>query len=273
LLVALVLLSGFLVAAPARSHAQSTTYYLALGDSLAWGWQPNRDYRHGYVHDLYYNMLPTQSDLKLENLGCVDETTSTMLGVNGAYCPNWRYTTGMTTTPQLTQALAFIQAHPGQVSLVTIDIGANDVLQLVRGGGITKQKIVQFIQTLTTNLNTIFSQLRAAVGPDVPIATMTYYNPLVVLSNSGVITGGATLFNDIITNQAAKSNVVVAPVFTAFNSGTIAQQRTSICKNTWFCSLGHLFDPHCKTAGYALIAQTFEQVGIGVAKRRGTASQ
>lgn len=273
LLVALVVISGVLVVAPARGHAQSTTYYLALGDSLAFGWQPNHDYSHGYAHQLYENMLPAQPDLKIENLGCVDETSSTMVGVNGAFCPNWKYTTGMTTTPQLTQALAFIQAHPGQVSLITIDIGANDVLQLVQGGGITKQKIGQFIMTLTTNLNAIFSQLRAAVGPDVPIATMTYYNPLIVLSGSGVITTGATLLNDMITNQAAKSNMVVAPVFNAFNSGSVAQQRRSICHNTWFCSLIHLFDPHCRTAGYTLIAQTFEQAGIGVATRRATPRQ
>jgi lysophospholipase L1-like esterase len=224
---------GFLSLIPvANAHAQSTTYYLALGDSLAWGWQPvPADDGLGYAQDLYRHMLHTQPNLQIQNLSCVGETSATMLGLNNIYCPNWQFTKNMTTTPQMTQALSFIQAHPQQINLVTVDIGANDLLAALKGG-ITLQKLLQVILQLHTNLDSIFGQLRAAVGTQVPIATMTYYNPLIVLSSSPLITVGAEIFNGVISSEAAKFNVVVAPVYTAFNSGTIAQQRHNICTLT-----------------------------------------
>lgn len=267
LLALVVALSGCLAMMTPAVHAQTPTYYLALGDSLSYGYQPNLDLHHGYTQNIYNNLLQTQPGLQFENLSCVDETTSTMLGLNGTHCPYWQYSTGMTTTPQITQTLSFIQAHPGQISLVTLDIGANDLLQAIQGG-ITLPKILQLLTELHTNLDSIYGQLRAAVGNTVPIGTMTYYNPLIVISSSPLITVGVKLFNNVISSEAAKFGVGVAPIYNAFNSGSVAQQQHTICAWTWFCSSTHKGDIHCNTQGYAVIAYVFEKSGIGKAVRR-----
>lgn len=262
-----VVLGCFSLSPVVSTHAQSTTYYLALGDSLAWGWQPiHADYGYGYTQDLYHYMLHTQPTLQIQNLACVGETSSTMLGLNNTHCPSWQDTKNMTTTPQTTQALQFIQAHPQQINLVTVDMGANDLLYALKGG-ISLPKLIQVITQLHTNLDTIFGELRAAVGAKVPIATMTYYNPLIVLSSSSLITVGAEIFNGVISSEAAKFNVTVAPVYNAFNTGSIAQQRQNICTLTWFCDPKYPANPHCRSNGYALIAETFVKVGIGNAPR------
>ena len=65
--------------------------------------------------------------LQAVNLGCGGETTTTM--INGGHCTS-KYSTGS----QLGDAEAFLQAHPGQVAFITLDIGADDVLGMRLGG-------------------------------------------------------------------------------------------------------------------------------------------
>ena len=109
---------------PATSHAVATpaTYYLALGDSLSQGVQPDAagtsvETGQGYADQLYAMLRPSQPTLQLVKLGCPGETTATM--IHGGIC---HYPGGS----QLAAAVAFLTAHRGHVRLVTIDIGAND---------------------------------------------------------------------------------------------------------------------------------------------------
>ena len=111
-------------AAPNGAYAKPapSTYYLALGDSLAQGVQPDAagasvETRYGYPDQLYAMLRPSHPTLELVKLGCPGETTTTM--INGGIC---RYPGGS----QLKAADAFLRAHRGRVLLVTIDIGAND---------------------------------------------------------------------------------------------------------------------------------------------------
>ncbi|HEY7012271.1 MAG TPA: hypothetical protein VH480_05935, partial [Streptosporangiaceae bacterium] len=104
------------------AKAPPATYYLALGDSLAQGVQPNASgvsvmTRDGYPDQVYAALHPGRPGLKLVKLGCPGETTTSM--INGGIC---RYPGGS----QLATAVAFLQAHRGRVLLVTLDIGAND---------------------------------------------------------------------------------------------------------------------------------------------------
>ena len=76
--------------ASAISYSRSFTVvgpkvrYLALGDSLAFGLQPDVDFSHGYVDDFMSNL--SQHGVRyLANMGCPGETSSTF--VNG-WCPN-----------------------------------------------------------------------------------------------------------------------------------------------------------------------------------------
>src|SRR5437660_11018966 len=95
------------------------TRYLALGDSLAYGFQPNDDHTHGYVDDLF-TTLQNWGVTDHMNMGCPRETTSTFIA--GGECSYPLHS-------QLATALAYLrQASAGHATLVTLDIGANNVL-------------------------------------------------------------------------------------------------------------------------------------------------
>src|SRR5437773_6352291 len=117
-------------ALPATAAGGTSYYYLALGDSLAQGVQPNTRgdsvvTNQGYVDDLYGLYRAEVAGLQLAKLGCPGETTTTM--IHGGVC----YPAG---TSQLDRAVAFLRSH--LVVLVTIDIGANNVLPCVGLSGI-----------------------------------------------------------------------------------------------------------------------------------------
>ena len=98
------------------------SYYLALGDSLSRGVQPDAadasvETPQGYLDFVYARHRPGHPALKLVQLRCPVETTLTM--VHSGAC-------GYRGGSQLAAADAFLRAHHGHRFLVTIDIGAND---------------------------------------------------------------------------------------------------------------------------------------------------
>src|SRR5204863_5155219 len=116
--VAAALAAVAALAVPA-SASDGSRYCLALGASRALGYQPTKVFTQGYVTQLYADLHARQPNLVLNNLGCPGETSRTLRV--GGICP---YPGGGS---QLDAALAFLRAHRGQVQLITIDIGGNDV--------------------------------------------------------------------------------------------------------------------------------------------------
>src|SRR6202042_3187861 len=105
-----------------RPASAPAAYYLALGDSLSQGVHPNPSGvalrpRHGYADQLYAMLRSHQPGLRLVKLGCPGEPTVTM--IHGGICS---YRRGS----QLAAAVSFLRAHRSRISLVTLDIGAND---------------------------------------------------------------------------------------------------------------------------------------------------
>jgi lysophospholipase L1-like esterase len=100
-------------------EARAAHYYLALGDSLAAGFQapPARPHA-GYVDDIYAQALRRQPDLRLVNVACLGATSTTLM--SGDLC-------SATAGPQLRRAMRFLRGHRRKMSLVTIDIGGNDI--------------------------------------------------------------------------------------------------------------------------------------------------
>src|SRR6516165_12656604 len=169
--------SGSEPAMSAGSHTESVpaSYYLAVGDSLSRGVQPDGagtsvPTGQGYPDQLYAVLHRSQPALQLVKLGCPSETTATM--IHGGIC---RYRGGS----QLAAAVAFLSAHRGHVVLVTIDIGANDPEDCGSGAGLRALTacIGTNLPKAIGNLGTILTRLRAAAGPDVRIVGMSYYLP------------------------------------------------------------------------------------------------
>ncbi len=143
---------------------------LALGDSLAAGYQPGGSERRDTAYPALAAARVSQggTELGVENLACSGETTGTLL--EGGRCD---YAEGS----QLAQAEAFLRERGADVRMVTLDIGGNDLLRCAARLQVDAACAEQGVQTVAKNLPTIVERLRAAAGPDVPVLVLGYYNP------------------------------------------------------------------------------------------------
>jgi len=268
------MLQGGIPAAFAGSGG--TVSYLALGDSLSVGHQPGRgNTTNGYVDDLWRSVRQQIPALSLQKLGCVGETTRSMITGKNSQC---HYAAGS----QLDAAVSFLEAHPGQVAFITIDIGSNDLFERCvdfSTGRLDRACTVDLLPRLQTRLTHILDALRAAGGPAVPIVAMTYYDPL--LGFWGLVPGGRALaradqrvwavFNAGLATGFRAADATVADVSRTFRThdfaatvvvpgrGRLPVNVARVCNWTWFCSTKFAGDPHANRTGYRKIARTFDR--------------
>jgi|SRR5579875_45275 len=265
--------------------APPVSYYLALGDSLSVGAQPDTSGQseptgQGYASQLYAIARRERPGLRLVRLGCIGETTATM--IHGGIC---RYPGGS----QLADAAAFLRAHRAKVALVTLDIGANDpetCLTTPTPGGLVTCA-TKTIPDAIRNLGTILSRLRQA-GPGARIIAMNYYLPALAQWRHG-LTGeliaravelAADGYNALLDREYRKYGVRVANVFSAFSTsdfggtqtvrgyGSLPGNVAAICRWTWECA-GPPRGPnqHPNRAGYQVITNAFLAAGVKQAVR------
>jgi lysophospholipase L1-like esterase len=138
---------------PARRTAVRTSYYVALGDSVAVATGAS-SYPYLIVRH-YQRKLP---GLRLDDIAVAGATTSSMQ------------------TGQYAAARRFLEAHRGRVALITIDIGGNDVAGCFGAGGVNEACFSQAQATVKHNLARMLAGLRKA-APGVRVIGMSYYNP------------------------------------------------------------------------------------------------
>jgi lysophospholipase L1-like esterase len=265
--------------APAGALAQGRSsgahqYYLALGDSLARGAQPNASgttapTNKGYANDLLNIEKKTFTGLTLAQLGCLGETTKTM--IKGGICT---YTAGS----QLKAAVQFLHAHQGHVAFVTIDIGANDVDTCVSGLSVDLTCVAKGEASITKNVPKIAAALRKAAGREVPIIGMTYYDPFLAAwfqGSTGVgLASESQVLAKVVNRDIAKgyrsADLRVANVAQAFltskpftdttllNGQQVPVAVANICELTWMCAPSPQGpNIHANPAGYSMMAETF----------------
>jgi len=270
-LVAALAVPALLRGVPA-AQAGATTSYLALGTSLAVGFQPGRgETRNGYVDDLYRRMQQQIDGLSLRNVGCPGETSRSMISGDGSPC-------SFAAGSQLDAAVAFLEAHSGSISFITIDVGANDLLNhcLRRDGLVSRSCAVDLAPHLASRVADIVDALTGA-APDVPVIGMTYYNPFLGVWN--LVPGGHRLaradqrawavFDDRLTTAYRDAGAAVADVAAIYRIddftqtvavpgiGRIPVNVALACRWTWFCSKRFFGDPHPNRLGYQRIAGTY----------------
>jgi len=261
--------------------SHGTDYYLSLGDSLAAGVQPIGDpndlYRTnaGYPDQLFAIEHWFDPSLELVKFGCPGETTTTM--IDGGICP---YPAGS----QLNEAIAFLRDHRSHVSLLTIDIGANDFPCQ------TADCVPAGVASIEANLPVILAALRTAAGPGVPIVGMTLYNPFLAAWLQGPAgqayarLSAAELVgpvNGLLRGMFEAAGDPVANIEAAFSSndfdtlvslpgfGTVPINVARICTWTWVCAPPPLGpNNHPNATGYRVIAIAFaialERYELGV---------
>lgn len=251
-------------------------YYVSLGDSLAEGDQlTGMSFDEGYADQLYASLRQDDPTLQLVKLGCGGESTTSMLvgslrQAEGSSCgtPRFYRKTYPVGGTQLSQAVSFLHAHAQFVSLVTIDIGGNDVGACV--AELDASCLVSASATMSSNLTAIVAALREAAGPGVAIVGMNYYDPFLVYwfgdaSAASLTVQMVTAFNDDLATVYGNASMPVADVETAFFTtipftttvGGIPLSVAAVCEWTWMCSN---FNVHPNATGYGVIAQTFEAV-------------
>jgi lysophospholipase L1-like esterase len=263
----LIIVAWGLLAAPAAQAnprpgkvTPPKAYYLALGDSLAYGFQqakfnsesPNVDpatFNTGYVDDFAARLARLSPGIKVINEGCPGETSDSLINGNvttgPGHCATGRgwpwsllhhpYADSHT---QLSDATAFLKAHPRQTSPVTIDIGANDLL-----AGATVAHVAQ-------NLGLILGEIRAA-APTTEIVVMGLYNPLFTVTGADQLVEG--VFNPTMAQVASQFHAFFADPFPAINHGpAYPNEAASVCGQIAICTVLH--DIHPFDNGYAAIA-------------------
>jgi lysophospholipase L1-like esterase len=272
--------------AGAPAQASKASYYLALGDSVAQGYQPiggpsspyaSPGYGHGYPEELLKLVRSGDGQLRLENLACGGESTRTV--IEGApWCPH-------TAGSQLAQAEAFLQAHPGEVAFITITIGGNDVIgteaDCLDDTALTLDSVCVQAQlpAIQSNIGEIVRRLQAA-APGVPIVGSNYYNPLLgawvlVPAPVGHFLAQASvapveLLDSGLEDAYEAAGGAVADLYDAFDAadsadvvpsewGLVPVNVANACAWTWFCSKQYAGDVHPTTSGHEVIAQAFAQ--------------
>jgi lysophospholipase L1-like esterase len=260
-------------------------YYVSIGTSLSVGVRPNGSgvtvpTDDGYPDQLYDQFRPgfeaaaADRELRLNKLGCPGETLDDM--IEGGNCI---YIAGS----QLDAAVDFLEDNADKVTLLTIDIGANDFRNADCINDTVDFDCVDAVSAeIAADLATVLAALSTAADPATTILGMNYYNPYLSSWLDG--TDGQTLasdsqlaavvFNDVLRTTYETAGIAMADVYAAFESNdfvTIVPTSqpapndmlpinvANICSLTYMCD-GPPRGPdiHANVAGYSLIAETLE---------------
>ncbi|MBR7744528.1 SGNH/GDSL hydrolase family protein [Phycicoccus sp. BSK3Z-2] len=246
--------------------------YLALGDSLAAGYQPGgTELRDSAYPALAANLLDG-ADLEVENLSCSGESTQTLL--DGGLCD---YEAGS----QLEQAERLLRERD-DVALVTIDIGGNDLLGCVGPElSVDGPCVTDGVATVEENLPAILERLSAAAGPGVPVLVVGYYNPFLAAGYLGegaaqldAATEGFDALDAAVEAAAGGSGARYVPLADAFalddetptqlGGQEVPTNVAQVCTLTFICSDR---DIHLTGEGAAVVAgevaTAAEAAGVG----------
>lgn len=286
--VALALATAFLLAllipqsaqAAKGGKASAQQLYVSLGDSYSVGYQPGAPgypgsaTKQGYADKTVKLARKRGYDLELVNFGCGGETTTSILERTTA-CPapaiGGPDYAGRTQTEA---AARFLKKHRGEVELVTVSIGGNDVTGCASASdGVAC--VVEAVERIKANLAVLLQRLRSAAGRKVQIVGLTYPDVLLGLWVSGeqadqdLARLSLVAFRDFINPALEEGYESAAGVFVDVTAATGAygslEELTSyppygdipvpvatVCRISYYCDRG---DIHLKAEGYKIIAR------------------
>lgn len=260
-LLALVSSAGLASAATPKFNPPKS-YYLALGDSVTYGYQGSKvvpgftaeDFNTGYVDVFAAQLRSIQPTIRVVNYGCPGESSTTF--ISGS-CPANRIGFPLHdpfSGPQLDAALAFLRAHPGEVSPITVTLWGNDVRELLEACGPDLSCVLSgapaTIDRLASNLDSILRQLRAA-APNAEVILTGAWDSFV--GDFAVADPLFMAMNAAMAGVVARNAARFADVFPIFNpQGDEAAETAAICTLLLICTEG---DSHPSDAGYRVLGE------------------
>jgi lysophospholipase L1-like esterase len=266
LVAAAVALVAVLPAAPAAAcpppvFTPPRQYYLALGDSLAFGFStakaqaglPASAFDTGYVDVFAARLARLRPGITTVNYGCPGESTVSFLAGPCIWRASGHDLHNDYPGAQIDAAVRFLHAHPGAVSPITLTLWGNDLREFVTACGAQPDclnaQAPAAIARLATNLTTILTRLRAA-APAAEIIVTGAYSPY--LGQYDTADPLIQTMNTALAAAAADTRARFANPFPAFNpQGDPAAETAALCALTLLCTEG---DSHPSDAGYRTIA-------------------
>jgi len=259
--VALGLVASVALGSPRSVAASPERYYLALGDSLTYGLQPAKvdaglppsRFRTGFVDVFAARLRKLVPSIRVVNYGCPGESTVTFVRGGCPWLNGGRELHDSFSGSQLQASLAFLHAHPGQVSMITLNLGGNDAEAFstaCRGNfACARSRAPRAIAQIGSRLGSILHRLRLAA----PKANMT----VIGVWNNDITTPRESdplyrAFDLALRKVAVNGGAHFADPFPLFDPpGSLAARKARICAYTFVCSRS---DGHPTDAGYKAIA-------------------
>ena len=271
------LLAALAVPGAAAAKAQPQ-YYVSLGDSYSVGWQRHSETdagptTKGYANDIVRLARAKGHRYKLVNFGCGGATTTSILKSKGCPKDDRAVRGARYSSTQIAAAEKFLRKHRGQVGLITVAIGGNDVTACARESD-PVSCVGAATASIKTNVTKLAKRLRKAGGKKVRIVGLTY--PDVILGqwvrqpvNQDLAKLSVVAFQQLINPtlkkayKSAKGHFEDVTAATgAYGSlddtttlapyGTIPVPVANVCELTAYCQFG---DIHANSDGYRAIAK------------------
>jgi hypothetical protein len=197
--------------------------YLALGDSIAFGFSPLvTTPSNPAAYQGYPEVIGSIRDNGVDNASCPGETSGSLLSAtapdNG--CRNWKAAYSLHANYETTQiafAESYIRGHR-DTKFVTIDIGANDLLLLQKScagaAACIQAGLPAVLQTYGQNLGATYARVRAA-GFKGKFVALTLY---ATNYNDPLSVGAITALNQVMAQVTTAAGGKVADGFLAFKN-------------------------------------------------------
>ncbi|MFT4415834.1 GDSL-type esterase/lipase family protein [Fredinandcohnia humi] len=217
LILALILPAGVFAGNPEKKFVN----YVALGDSLAAGWTPYGQDGLGYPEFLKDRFEQSQYTVDFSNFGFPGYTSTDLKN-------------------QLNRE--DVKASLRDANVITIDIGANDLLRALKINPSTTATAIYHVQQ---NLNDILYKIKA-LNPKAELYVMGYYNAFPYVSEQE---------QALLLPLLDSLNGVIQSVTLAYGGTYVSTEKIIAKKFEEY--LPNPLDIHLSTTGYQLIAKEF----------------
>jgi lysophospholipase L1-like esterase len=266
-LLAGVGLVGMAGPASAGEQHHSRGVYLALGDSVPFGYRGGQSpatYAHASNFVGYPELLGDEFGLRVLNASCPGETTASFIdvhaqsngcenAVNGGIVYRDHFPLHVNYKgSQLAYALHVLH-EVRNVRLITLTIGANDAFVCEETtADMCRSEIASVVAEITKNVNVILSTLRTQGHYRGPIVVVDYY-ALDYSDPAGV--AATELLNAALIAAAQANHALVASGFDAFKARALAAGGSSIAAGLVLPN-----DVHPTRLGQHLLSEAVERV-------------
>jgi len=236
-------------------------YYLALGDSITYGYQaykhaaglPPSAFDTGYVDVFAAHLREIQPAIAVVNYGCPGESTRSFRKGPCLWTEFGEQLHDNFSGRQLDAALSFLRTHPGEVSPITLTLWGNNVREFSAAcqGDATciENGAFKFIDDLSKDLAKILNALRKE-APDADIIVTGAWDSFIDALE--FVDPLFQLLNASIASTAAAEHVRFADPFPLFNPQGDRQGETeNLCALLLLCAPES--DSHPSDLGYQVL--------------------